>query len=257
MELRVLGASGGVTQGGATTAFLLDQRILLDGGTGVGSLTLDEMVRVEAVLLTHAHLDHIAGAALLLASVVDQRTSALTVYAPAEVLAALKTHIFNWQIWPDFAVLPTPQQPVLQYVEVVPYEVFELGALRIEAVPLTHTVPSYAYLIECQGRAFCFCGDTGPTEALWQRINVRADVAQLFIELSYPAEQAPLAKVSGHYDIGSLAQDLGKLEAPLQLHLMHAKPSFEAQLKTAVADSPALQVFALQHCQIEQRIEVL
>ena len=257
MELRVLGASGGVTKAGATTAFLLDQRILLDGGTGVGSLTLSEMERIDALLLTHAHLDHIAGAALMLASVIDRRTTPLTIYAPSEVLDTLEAHLFNWQIWPDFSVLPSEDQPVLQYRSIAPGQRFELDDLKIEAVPLSHTVPSFAYLIEREGRAFCFCGDTGPTETLWQRINERGDIEQLFIELSYPAEEAEIAKVSGHYDLASLALDLSKLEQPLSVHLMHAKPGYEQLLLEAVEENPVLHSMRVQHCQVEQRINVL
>jgi phosphoribosyl 1,2-cyclic phosphodiesterase len=40
--------------------FLIDGRILIDAGTGVGDLTLDEMQAVDDVFLTHSHLDHIA-----------------------------------------------------------------------------------------------------------------------------------------------------------------------------------------------------
>lgn len=257
MELRVLGASGGVTRAGATTAFLLDQRVLLDGGTGVGSLDLAEMERIDALLLTHAHLDHIAGAALMLASVIDRRTTPLTIYAPAEVLDTLKAHLFNWQIWPDFSVLPTEEQPVLRYQPILPAQRFEIEDLSIEAVPLSHTVPSFAYLIEREGRGFCFCGDTGPTETLWQRINGRGDIEQLFIELSYPAEEAEIAKVSGHYDITGLAQDLKKLQQPLTVQLMHAKPGYEQRLIAAVRENPVLQTLRVQHCEIEQRIDVL
>lgn len=245
----MLGASGGITQAGATTAFLLDEHILLDGGTGVGSLSLEQMQRVEALLLTHAHLDHIAGAALMLASVIDRRTTPLTIYAPADVLATLQQHIFNWQVWPDFAVLPSEAQPVLKYEEVSAGGSFRLGQLNVEVVPLSHTVPSYAYIVsDPQGKTFCFCGDTGPTQALWQRINERSDVQRLFIELSYPAEEAHIAKLSGHYDLGSLVQDLNTLKQPLELYLMHAKPGFELQLVEAVARESALHPFKVQHC---------
>ena len=257
MELRVLGASGGVIKTGETTAFLLDQRILLDGGTGVASLDLSEMEQIDALLLTHAHLDHIAGAALMLASVIDRRITPLTIYAPSEVLDVLKVHIFNWQIWPDFSVLPSEDSPVLQYRPIVPGQLFGLDELQIEAVSLSHTVPSFAYFVECAGRAFCFCGDTGPTEKLWQRINERGDIGQIFIELSYPAEEAEIAKVSGHYDLASLALDLNKLERPLTVQLMHAKPGYEQRLIEAVKYNPVLQSMKVQHCELEQRIHVL
>jgi phosphoribosyl 1,2-cyclic phosphodiesterase len=71
MIVRVLGCSGGVGKGLRTTSYLLDEHILLDGGTGVGDLTLDEMRQIRHLVLTHAHLDHIAGFALMLSSIYD------------------------------------------------------------------------------------------------------------------------------------------------------------------------------------------
>ncbi len=71
MQLRVLGCSGGIGQNLRTTSYLLDGFILLDGGTGVGDLTLEQMRDIRHLVLTHAHLDHIAGFALMLSSIYD------------------------------------------------------------------------------------------------------------------------------------------------------------------------------------------
>lgn len=257
MELKVLGASGGLVAGGATTSFLLDSHILLDGGTGIGSLSLQQMCAIDSLLLTHAHLDHIAGAALMLASTIDHRTTPLTIYAPESVLTTLKQHLFNWQIWPDFAALPNVETPVLRYQSVGEGESFELAGLQIEAVALNHTVPSFAYLIAGANGSFCFCGDTAATETLWQRINQRGGVDQLFIELSYPEHKADIAKLAGHYDTASLANDIQMLEKPLRLNLMHAKPGYEELLQQAVAQNPALNALSVHHCHLGESFDVL
>ena len=60
MKIRVLGCSGAIAQGCKTTAFLVDHDMLIDAGTGVGDLTREEMLRIDDLFLTHAHLDHIA-----------------------------------------------------------------------------------------------------------------------------------------------------------------------------------------------------
>ena len=39
---------------------MLDDWLLLDAGTGVARLTLEEMAPLQHVLLTHSHMDHIA-----------------------------------------------------------------------------------------------------------------------------------------------------------------------------------------------------
>ena len=73
MRVRVLGCSGAISQGCRTTSFLLDDDVLIDAGTGVGDLSLDEMARVDHVLLTHSHLDHVASLPLMLDAVAARR----------------------------------------------------------------------------------------------------------------------------------------------------------------------------------------
>ena len=53
MKLRVLGCSGSIAAGSRTTAFLLDDDVLVDAGTVVGDLTLDEMARIDHIVVSH------------------------------------------------------------------------------------------------------------------------------------------------------------------------------------------------------------
>ena len=48
VRIRVLGCSGAIAAGCRTTAFLLDDRVLFDCGTGVGELSVEEMTRESA-----------------------------------------------------------------------------------------------------------------------------------------------------------------------------------------------------------------
>lgn len=61
MELRVLGCSGGIGEQLRTTTLLVNKNILIDAGTGLGDLSLDEMGSIQHVFITHSHLDHLAG----------------------------------------------------------------------------------------------------------------------------------------------------------------------------------------------------
>jgi len=116
MKLKVLGCSGGI--GGAqprTTSFLLDDDILIDCGTGVGDLTLDELARIDHVFLTHAHLDHIAALPLMIDSVGELRQAPVQVHATPETIRILHSHIFNWLVWPDFSAIPDHHQPFMRF----------------------------------------------------------------------------------------------------------------------------------------------
>src|SRR3569833_3353696 len=151
MQLRVLGCSGGVGQGLRTTSLLLDNDVLIDAGSGVGDLSLDEMARIRHIFLTHSHLDHIAYIPLLNDSNFDQRQPPQIIHGQPETLQALQQHIFNWVIWPDFHKLPTPQRPVMQYEIMKPGEVVALEGRTLEMIPVVHAVPAVGYRIACAG----------------------------------------------------------------------------------------------------------
>ena len=53
MQIRVLGCSGSIAAGNRTTSFLVDDDMLIDAGTGVGDLTLDELARIDRIFITH------------------------------------------------------------------------------------------------------------------------------------------------------------------------------------------------------------
>ena len=71
--IRVLGCSGSIAARCHTTSFLLDDDILIDAGTGVGELRLDELARINHILISHSHLDHILSIPLLADSVIKLR----------------------------------------------------------------------------------------------------------------------------------------------------------------------------------------
>ena len=72
MRIRVLGCSGGIGSGSRTTALLIDDDVLIDAGTGIGDLELEDIDPIRHVFLTHAHLDHIAGLPMLADRVFDE-----------------------------------------------------------------------------------------------------------------------------------------------------------------------------------------
>src|SRR5829696_2900579 len=120
MIVQVLGCSGSIAAGCRTTSFLLDDDVLIDAGTGVGDMPLDALARIEHILISHSHLDHILSIGLLADSVMRERSTvsrgAIQVHALPETLAALRTHIFNGIIWPDFTRLPSAEKPMLALV---------------------------------------------------------------------------------------------------------------------------------------------
>ena len=59
MKLEVIGCSGGIGGDLRTTSLLLDHDVLIDAGTGVGDLDVEQLARIDHVFVTHSHLDHV------------------------------------------------------------------------------------------------------------------------------------------------------------------------------------------------------
>jgi len=140
MKIRVLGCSGAIAKDCRTTSFLIDGDTLIDAGTGVGDLTLDEMCRIERVFLTHSHLDHIAALPLMVDSTASRRRTPLQIHALAGTIDALKTHIFNDVIWPDFSQIPSSLAPFISFHPLSTGQSLQVAGKAIEVMPAVHTV---------------------------------------------------------------------------------------------------------------------
>lgn len=225
MKLRVLGCSGGI--GGRhlrTTSFLVDHDMLLDGGTGVGDLSLAELTLIDHVFVTHSHLDHIASIPLLVDTVGDMRNRPLTIYSSESTLTILRNHIFNWSIWPDFSEIPTPERPFLRYQPVRVGEALEIGGRRITPLPANHTVPALGYQFDSGAASLVFTGDTTTCDELWKAVNKIRNLRYLIIETAFSNREKPLAVASKHLCPSMLAEELSKLQHSPEIFVTHLKP---------------------------------
>lgn len=250
MKLRVLGCSGSIARDCRTTSFLLDERLLIDAGTGVGDLTLDELARVDHILLSHSHLDHVLGIALLADSVMQRRLAVpdfqpIRVYGLPATLDALRRHVFNNVIWPDFTVLPRPDRAILEFVPVEVGEHLQLAGLHLEVLPAAHSVPACGYGVETDAGWWIYTGDTGPNPALWTTLSGRP-LAQLVIETAFSDDELALARISRHLSPSMLAAELSRLEVHTSVAITHIKPGERAAVTGQIAAlGIGLPVFAL------------
>ena len=226
MRLRVLGCSGSIGgQHHRTTSFLVDQDILIDAGTGVGELSLAELSLIDHIFVTHSHLDHVNSIAFFLDSVGALRPKPVTVYATGPTIETLKRHLFNWDIWPDFTVIPTPEQPFMRYEEIEVGRVIVLDGRKITVLPAIHTVPAVGYLLDSGKGSLVFTGDTGQNDALWSVVNRIENLKFLIIETSFSDKDRQFAELTQHLCPSMLAEELAKLKRPAEIYITHLKPS--------------------------------
>ena len=224
MRLKILGCSGGIGGDLRTTSMLLDHDILIDAGTGVGDLTMSELAAIDYVFVTHSHVDHVAAIPLLVDTVGWMREKPITVRATAETIEILRSHLFNWKLWPDFTQIPDSTRPMLAYEPVRLGETVELGGRKITPLPANHVVPAVGYRIDSGRSSLVFTGDTTTNDALWREVNAIDNLRYLIIETAFCNEEIGLAVASKHLCPSMLATELGKLTRPAEIYITHLKP---------------------------------
>ena len=261
MQVRILGCSGTIAKGCRTTSFLLGERVLVDAGTGVGQLTLEEMQRIDHVFLTHSHLDHIAALPLMLDAVGANRRRPLEVHALPQTLAALHAHVFNDVIWPDFTHIPSPAAPFVRLSPLGVGDVFVCAGIPMEVLPARHSVPAVGYAARGAVGWWVYSGDTqGNEPGFWRRVNALhqegGGVAALLIETAFSNAEADLACKSQHLSPATPMRELAALQGakPPPVYITHTKPR-EGRLimhEVQALDLGALRPVDLQSVQILQ-----
>jgi len=254
MKLRVLGCSGAIAAGCKTTAFLLDDDVLIDAGTGAGDLGLDALARIDHILISHSHLDHVLAIGLLADSVLRLRAQAgrppIQVHALAPTLESLRQHIFNGVIWPDFTRLPSAEHPVLSLHAFEIGQRLNLGGREIEVLSAEHTVPAVGFAVAGPLGHWVYTGDTGPNPALWRRL-AQLKVSHLVIETAFSDDERQLARISRHLCPAALGRELAQLEGSVDVLITHIKPGeLDAVMSEIAALETPHRISALQAGQL-------
>lgn len=249
MRIRVLGSCGGIGKGRKTTSFLIDDDVLIDAGTGVGELTLEEMQKIRSVFLTHSHLDHISHLSFMLDTLFNHLQSPVQVFAQQDTINTIKEHVFNWVVWPDFSVLPDEQNPVVVFHAMEAGEEKVLADKSVQMIAANHTVPTVALCVSKNGKNFAFSGDTTSNETIWNGLNQLENLDLLFVETAFPNEQIELSKVAKHYCPSLLAEDLKKLKHQPKICISHTMPIDEAIIMQQCNDAIPDRELSLLSCE--------
>ena len=236
MELRVLGAHNQESRTTRLVSLLVDGVLALDAGALTSTLTLPEQRRIEALLLTHRHYDHIRDLPTLALNTLDCGAT-LPVYAPDDAILHLQDRIVDGALYPAFTRRPTPEAPRLQLRTAWPLVEERVSGYRVLPVAVTHSVPALGYQVESpNGRRLFYSGDTtaGLSRA-WEAI----DPHLLAVEVTWPNRMEERAK-AGHLTPAMLRRELeayraqkGALPPILAVHL---NLECEAELRRELAD---------------------
>src|SRR3970282_1103382 len=169
MKIRVLGAFGGEGLGHRPSSFLINDRVLIDGGSVTGALTVPEQLRIEHALVSHAHLDHIAGLVYLTETLGFCETgAAVTIASIDPVVTTLRAGVFNNVLWPDFSRIPHADVPVVKYRTLIEKVEQRVGDVWVTPVMVHHTVPTSGFIIHDGSTGVIYYADARPHSGIWR-----------------------------------------------------------------------------------------
>lgn len=213
--------------------------LALDAGALTGTLSLEQLCRVDHILLSHSHFDHVKDLPLLADLIVGRRDTPVTVWGSKECIQALRENMFNNALWPDFTQIPTRKNPVIQLKAFKAGATFKLDRYTVQTVPVSHPVESCGFVISNGSSALGMSGDTGPTDKLWKLFNKTKNLKAVLLETSFPNKLQQLADISGHLTPQTLETELMKFERNgAHVFLYHLKPAFVTQLKKELNGMP-------------------
>ena len=220
-----LGVKGGLDESNLSAYMLApinsENYICLDAGTvytGISKAISNGIFKenpeyilknnIKGYLITHAHLDHVAG--LIMNAPADVKKN---IYASPYVIDVFKNKYFTWENWANFTdegekpQLGTYHYQTLENQKEIPIDNTELF---VTSFTLSHSNPyeSHAFLVRFKNNYVLYLGDTGADaieksdklNLLWKTIAPLVKTKQLkaiFIEVSFPNSQAN-TKLFGH-----------------------------------------------------------
>jgi ribonuclease Z len=143
--------------------------VLIDSGTNpIVSLERAgiDPARLEALIVTHFHPDHVSGVPMLLINLwLVGRQQPFSIHGLRVALDKIQgmMGLFEWAEWPQFYPVTFDKVSAVEGALVL-----ETLDFRIVAAPMHHLVPSIAIRVtsKASGRSFAYSSDTSPCDAL-------------------------------------------------------------------------------------------
>lgn len=237
MKIQLLPSSIDTSDGASVrqhlTCIVVDDRVALDAGSLAMSCTDLQRQNIRDIVLSHVHLDHIAGLPLFIDDLFASLTTPILIHATEEMITALEDFIFNWTIYPRFAELSNSFGKVMDYRPFTIGETVDVAHLNIRPIEVNHNFPSVGMVVSDGNGSIGLTGDTAPTDDIWDELNRTKDIAAVFVECAFPNEMSELARVSNHLTPRQLSAEIKKLKKRnVPVFVVNIKPMY----RTAVIE---------------------
>ncbi len=217
-------------------SIVIDDCVAVDAGCLAFSCTELQRRHVRDVILTHPHLDHIAGLPMFIDDLFSTLTEPIRVHATREVIEILERDVFNWAVYPRFSELMNKHGRVVEYREFKQGSRFSVRDLTITSVAVNHKVAASGYIISDRKTAVGITGDTAETDDIWPALNSIQNLKALLIECAFPNEMSDLAAVSYHLTPQKLERELEKFDnTDCEIYVINMKPMYRDTIIEQIA----------------------
>ncbi|MCX6075513.1 MAG: MBL fold metallo-hydrolase [Campylobacterales bacterium] len=220
--MKILGAFGSKTKNSQLSAYLLDEKTVIDAGNLIQSLGRD-FLKLDNILISHAHFDHIVDLPTAIDTYYSELRKSVNIFATQEVIDILKENIFNNKVWPDFSAIPlmNSSEKTIVFHALEYFKEYTIGNFRFKPYPNFHTFGSCGYIIN---DIMVFTSDTFLCYHTWDFLNNNKNLKQLVIEVSFPSAYNRLAVLSKHLTPLLLEDELKKLKREdVKIYINHMK----------------------------------
>ena len=219
-------------------SIIIDDRVAIDAGCLAFACTDLQREQVRDIVLTHTHLDHIAGLPLYIDDLFARLREPIRIHATREMIDILERDMFNWSIYPRFSELTNEHGPVVKYCEFERGSTINVKHLNVQSVAVNHKVSATGYIVSDDDVSVMITGDTAETDDIWTGANAMSNLKAVFVECAFPDEMGELATVSNHLTPSRLKGELDKLENhDCPIFVINIKPMYRdiviAQIKSA------------------------
>lgn len=237
MKLQLLPSTfepdGSVSPRQHLSCLVINDRIAIDAGSLAMAATDGHRQNLRDVVLTHAHLDHIAGLPLFVDDLFAILDQPVKIHALPAVIEVLERDIFNWSVFPRFSELSIGSTSAIEYHPVSFDEPFTIHGSEFKLFPAFHKVPSCGVMVTDGDSCVAISGDTA-TLSGFVKNGSRPSAA--VVECAFPDELSEIAKSSHHMTPATLRTELEKLQLDCPVFVFNIKANYRNAVVEQIRD---------------------